>query len=207
METQTLILLSNLPRPWQLVCGSQTEHPVPMASSPYAIIKREDLCSCGIIAQHYFLHENMIRCSLPNNEVTLYYVHNKILLDFHVKGEEKLDHTSIELLLEPPQTAIKDLQVIQGKFPKVLVRQTLKNTPVELSTAIKVIDTDQKYYEIKEALAQAEQTVDNWLKRADYLNTIYLVFALVANLILLLLTIAIILGYKHRKKLALMIVT
>ena len=34
LETQTLILLSNLPRPWQLVCGSQTEHPVPMAGSP-----------------------------------------------------------------------------------------------------------------------------------------------------------------------------
>ena len=121
LETQALILLSNLCKPWQLVCGSQTEHPVPMAGSPYAIIKREDLCSCGIIAQHYFLHENMIRCSLPDNEVTLYYVHNKILLDFHVKGDKKLDHTLIKLLLEPPQMAIKDLQVIQGKFPKVLV--------------------------------------------------------------------------------------
>ena len=51
-----------------------------------------------------------------------------------MKGEEKLDHASIKLLLEPPQTSIKDLQVIQGKFPKVLVRQTLKNTPVELPT-------------------------------------------------------------------------
>ena len=199
--------MSNLPRPWQLICGSQTEHPVPMASSPYAIIKREDLCSCGIIAQHYFLHENMIRCSLPNHEVTLYYVHNKILLDFHVKGEEKLDHTSINLLLEPPQTSIKNLQVIQGKFPKVLVHQALKDTLVELPKAIEAIDKDQKYYETQEALAQSEQTVDDWVKRADYLNTISLVFALVANLILLLLMIAIILGYKYRKKLALMIVT
>ena len=121
METQALILLSNLPRPWQLVFGSQTEHLTLMAGSPYAITKREDLCSCEIIAQHYFLHENMICFSLPNNEVTLYYVHNKILLYFHVQGEEKLDHTSIKLLLEPPQTAIKDLQVIQGSFPKVLV--------------------------------------------------------------------------------------
>ena len=118
-----------------------------MTGSSYTVIKREDLCSCGIIAQHYFLHENMIRCSLPDNEVTLYYVHNKILLDFHVQGEEKLDHTSIKLLLEPPQTAIKDLQVIQGTFPKVLVRQTLKNTPVELPTAIEAIETDQQYYE------------------------------------------------------------
>ena len=199
--------MSNLPRPWQLICGSQTEHPVPMASSPYAIIKREDLCSCGIIAQHYFLHENMIRCSLPNHEVTLYYVHNKILLDFHVKGEEKLDHTSINLLLEPPQTSIKNLQVIQGKFPKVLVHQALKDTLVELPTAIEAIDKDQKYYETQEALAQSKQTVDDWVKRADYLNTISLVFALVANLILILLMIAIILGYKYRKKLALMIVT
>ena len=178
-----------------------------MAGLPYAIIKREDLCSCGIIAQHYFLHENMIRCSLPDNEVTLYYVHYKILLDFHVKGEEKLDHASIKLLLEPPQTSIKDLQVKQGKFPKVLVHQTLKNTPVELPTAIEAIDTDQKYYETQEAQAQAEQTVDDWLKRVDYLNTVSLIFALVANLILLLLTIAIVLSYKYRKKLASIIVT
>ena len=48
LETQSLILLSNLPRPWQLVCRSQTEHPVPMSRSPYAVIKREDLCSCGL---------------------------------------------------------------------------------------------------------------------------------------------------------------
>ena len=58
LETQTLILLSNLPRLWQLICRSQTEHPVPMDGSPHAVIKREDLCPCGIIAQHYFLHEN-----------------------------------------------------------------------------------------------------------------------------------------------------
>ena len=104
LETQTLILLSNLPRPWQLICRSQTEHPVPMASLPYAVIKREDLCPCGIIAQHYFLHENMIRCPYPNNEVTLYYVHNKILLDFHVRGEDKEGVIQAKLLLEPPKT-------------------------------------------------------------------------------------------------------
>ena len=62
---------------------------------------------------------------------------------------------------------------------------------MELPTAIEAIDTDQNYYETQEALAQSEQTVDDWLKRADYLNTISLIFALMANLILLLLTIAI----------------
>ena len=54
LETQTLILLSNLPRP-----------------KTYTVIKREDLCSYGIIAQHYFLHENMIRCPFPDTEVSI----------------------------------------------------------------------------------------------------------------------------------------
>ena len=72
------------------------------------------------------------------------------------------------------------------------MRQSLKDTPVELPTAMEVIETDQKYYETQEAQAQAEQTVDNWLKRADYLNTVSLVFALVANFLILLSTILIV---------------
>ena len=103
LETQTLTLLSNLPRPDQLICRSQTKHPLPMDGSPHAVIKREDLCPCGIIAQHYFLHENMIRCPYPNNEVTLYYVHNKILLDFHVRGKNKEKVIQAKLLLKPPK--------------------------------------------------------------------------------------------------------
>ena len=65
------------------------------------------------------------------------------------------------------------------------MRQSLKDTPVELPTAIEAIETDQEYYDMQETKAQAEQTVDYWLKKANYLNTISLVFALVANLILL----------------------
>ena len=118
LETQTLILLSNLPRPWQLVCQSETEHPVPMAGSPYAVTKREDLCSCGLIAQHYFLRENMIKCPFLDNEVTLYYIHNKILLDFYIESEDKENAIQTQLLLEPPKTAIRDLKVIQGKSQK-----------------------------------------------------------------------------------------
>ena len=68
-----------------------------------------------------------------------------------MKGDEKEDPTQAKLLLEPPQTSIKDLKVIQGKFPKVLVRQSLKDTLVELPTTIEAIETNQKYYETQEA--------------------------------------------------------
>ena len=102
----------------------------------------------------------------------------------------------------------RDLKVIQGKFPKVLVRHSVKDTPVELPTAIEAIETDQEYYTMQEAQAQAKQTVDYWLKKANYLNTdtVSLVFALVANLILLILILFAIFGYEYRQKLATLIV-
>ena len=87
-----------------------------------------------------------------------------------------------------------------------MVRQSLKDTSMELPTATEAIETDQKYYDTQEAQAQAEQTVDYWLKKANYLNTVALVFALVANLVLLILIILAIFGYKHRQKLATLIV-
>ena len=78
---------------------------------------------------------------------------------------------------------------------------------MELPVAIEAIETDQKYFDTQEAQAQAEQTVDYWLKKANYLNTVSLVFALVANFVLLILIITVIIGYKFRKKLATLMVT
>ena len=138
----------------------------------------------------------MIRCPYPDTEITLYYVHNKILLDFHVKGESKEKVFQANLLLKPPKTFIIDLKLIQGKFPQVLVWQSLKDTPVELPTAIEAIETDQKYYDTQETQAQVEQMMDYWWKEAKYLNTITLVFALVANFVLFILMIVFIVGYK-----------
>ena len=85
--------------------------------------------------------------------------------------------------MEPPKTSIRDLKVIQGKFPKV-------------PTAIEAIETYQEYYDTQEVQAQAEQTVDYWLKKVNYLNTVSLVFAFVANFVLLMLSIAFIVGYR-----------
>ena len=87
-----------------------------------------------------------------------------------------------------------------------MVRKSLKDTPVELPSAIEAIETYQEYYDTQEAQVQAEQTVDYWLKTANYLNTVSLVFALVANLILLILIILAIFGYKYRQKLATLLV-
>ena len=82
LETQDGILLANLPPRWQLVCDNQIDRPIPLDSVIYAVIKRNDLCTCGISMQHIFLYEFMHTCTSPDTSVTLYYKENRTLLAY-----------------------------------------------------------------------------------------------------------------------------
>ena len=82
METQDEILLANLPLTWQLVCDNQIDRPIPLKSAIYAIVSRDDLCTCGILAQHMFLYESMHTCANPDTSVQLYYTYNKALVSY-----------------------------------------------------------------------------------------------------------------------------
>ena len=89
METQDEILLANLPPKWQLVCDNQIDRPIPLDSAIYAIINKNDQCTCGISAQHIFLYESMRTCTTPDMSVTLYYTHNKALLAYDTYSRKK----------------------------------------------------------------------------------------------------------------------
>ena len=55
LETQNEIPLVNLPPKWQLVCDNQIYRAIPLNSAIYAVVNKNDLCTCGISAQHIFL--------------------------------------------------------------------------------------------------------------------------------------------------------
>ena len=76
LETQDEILLANL------VCDNQIDRPIPLHSAIYAIVNKNDLCTCGISAQHIFLYESMCTCENPDTSVTLYYTDNRALLAY-----------------------------------------------------------------------------------------------------------------------------
>ena len=82
LETQDEILLVNLPPKCQLVCDNQIDRPIPLNSAIYAVVNKNDLCTCGISAQHIFLYELMHTCTTPDASVTLYYIHNRELLAY-----------------------------------------------------------------------------------------------------------------------------
>ena len=82
LETQDEILLANLPPTWQLVCDNQIDRPIPLHSAIYMIVNKNDLCTCGISAQHIFLYESMWTFENPDTSVTLYYTDNRALLAY-----------------------------------------------------------------------------------------------------------------------------
>ena len=71
-----------MPPTWQLVCDNQIDRLIPLHSAIYAIINKNDLCTCGISAQHIFLYESMCTCANPDTSVTLYYTENRALLAY-----------------------------------------------------------------------------------------------------------------------------
>ena len=109
LETQDLILLANLPQGWQLVCDDQIDRPIPIPDSRYAVVRRDDLCTCGIMAGQYFVHESFAECpqSTKDTRVALYHFYNKAVTNFAniidpVRASTALNHT--------PQYFLPDIQ-------------------------------------------------------------------------------------------------
>ena len=68
---------------------NQIDRPIPLDSAIYAIVNKNDLCTCGISVQHIFLYESMCTCTTPDVSVTLYYTHNKALLAYDTSSRKK----------------------------------------------------------------------------------------------------------------------
>ena len=109
LETQDEILLANLPPKWQLVCDNQIDRPIPLDSAIYAIVNKNDLCTCGMSAQHIFLYESMRTCTTPDASVTLYYTHNKALLAYDTSLKPQKDKDDEQYSIKVPEYRAPDI--------------------------------------------------------------------------------------------------
>ena len=124
LETQDEILLANLPPKWQLVCDNQIDRLIPLDSAIYAIVNKNDLCTCGISAQYIFIYESMHTCTTPDASVTLYYTHNKALLAYDTSSCKK-DKDAEQYHIKVPEYRAPDISY-QKKPPDVLRYSNLK---------------------------------------------------------------------------------
>ena len=107
LQSQDEILLAHLPGGWMLLCNDQIDRPIPFQDAIYAVVQKYDLCSCGILAQDFYLYEGMRTCDHPDTVVTLYYVHNLALLTH----DPSIPHVDQKLLKHPPKYRAPDLKV------------------------------------------------------------------------------------------------
>ena len=115
LETQDEILLANLPSAWQLVCDNEIDRPIPLVSAIYAVVKRDDLCTCGTLAQHIFLYESMCTCEKPDTSIQLYYTYNRALITY--------DPSLAEKALESYYTYVPDCRAPDIVYTKQLALQ------------------------------------------------------------------------------------
>ena len=167
LETQDKILLANLPPKWQLVCDNQIDRPIPLDSAIYAIVNKNDLCTCGISAQHIFLYESMHTCTTPDASVTLYYMHNKALLAYDTSSRKRIrmlnniisrfqniEHPDISYQKKPPDVLrssnlkvrkcrnVPDTQVLTSN----VTVDDLLSLSFPLSEAVDFMETGKTFY-------------------------------------------------------------
>ena len=98
---------------------------MPLDSAIYAIVNKNDLCTCGISAQHIFLYKSMHTCTTPDASVTLYYTHNKALLAYDTSLQKQKNKDAEQYHIKVPEYRAPDISN-QKKPPDVLRSSNLK---------------------------------------------------------------------------------
>ena len=99
LDTNEILILSNPPKPWTIVC-KDVDQVFKLEYSTYYILNRSELCECSLTAGNYFLSQMALNCGdmseAKDGYVTTYYAFNKIVLDVLMeKYHKQVDDNTI----------------------------------------------------------------------------------------------------------------
>ena len=117
-----------------MVCDNQIDRPIPLDSAIYAVVNKNDLCTCGISAQHIFLYESMRTYTTPDASVTLYYTHNRALLAYDTSLHKK-DKDAEQYHITVPEYRAPDISY--KKKPPDVSQSSSKKTRKHRDTSAK----------------------------------------------------------------------
>ena len=84
LDAGNILILSNLPMPWTIVC-KDVDRTFDLEYSAYHILNRSELCECSLMAGHYLLSQTVSNCGgtpeAKDDFFTTYYAFNQIVLD------------------------------------------------------------------------------------------------------------------------------
>ncbi len=198
LDSQEYLLLSNVPKPWHLLCDKDLKRPLPFEGANYAIIKREDLCYCGISAGDFFLHEVMAQCDKTEIGIQMYFVRNKAVFDFQkVLGKDtKVDAS--KLLVDVPHYTCTDMQLYVPKSDNYMLQDTA-DEPLHMSTALQAMETNKEFYLNQQAYDDNKPLFFKTMRKLAFFRIAHILWFL---MFVLLIAVGICLYIRRKKVLA-----
>ena len=138
IDIEDTLVLSNLPKPWILMCnGNRKVYNV--TYSTYAIINRNEFCKCSLSAGYdYYLHKTMLSC---DDEDTRY---------------SRVANIDIQYV---PNKAIFDIMEATFKYP---IKESVRNSLRSISTKIPNYDLHNlNWYETPTSVTDAVMQMDD----------------------------------------------
>ena len=84
LDTGDILILSNLQKPWTIVC-KDVDRTFDLEYSTYHILHRSELCECSLTAGNYLLSRDASNCGgmpeVKDDFFTTYYAFNWVVLD------------------------------------------------------------------------------------------------------------------------------
>ena len=102
LDTDKILILSNLQKPWTIVC-KDVNRTFDLEYSTYHILNRSELCECSLMAGNYLLSQATSNCGgmreVKDGFFTTYYAFNQIVLDMLMeKFDIQVDEDTITQL-------------------------------------------------------------------------------------------------------------
>ena len=183
LEAEDLVLLTNMGNHWSFRC-THDNLPQRMVGSNFAVIHRDNFCSCALVGKDYFIPQRMRDCKDRPDKVELLFPINAAVAtvfykDIHNKG---LLRDMSALYKTPQDLEIPELNLTLSEIdPEVLIDNDLTQS-IDLKKIAKAIRARHEVYLDRQEKNRHNQSLKNWFSGMETLSmSITFVLALIGT--------------------------
>ena len=168
LEADNHVLLTNLGKEWSFRC-TDDNLPQRVVGSNFAVIHRNNFCSCALVGQNYFIPQRMEDCEKRPDHVELMYPINAAVATVfyqEIDNEALLKDLS-KLYTTPQNLNIPKLNLTMPPHdPEVLINNDLTQI-IDLKQIARAIRSKQEIFLNKQDKNKHQQRFENWFDSVE----------------------------------------
>ena len=172
-------VLANWPTNQHVICNDNNNIPIKIPSHPYVLINRTVLCNCRIEVEDKFLLELTATCHVKQSDLVMYFTVNTAFMHYFDNLTDTLDVHILQDWTRHEQVLSISLQTFDFNSKLLEAPKTVK-------------DFVYQYKQKKEILAKHENQSNKISKHSFFNNYIMDVFLLIAAILSMITTAAIV---------------